>query len=57
VEGIASLESFDVSETQIVTDSILCITRHPRLCNISLAGTLDVHGDRALNYLKGLLLL
>ncbi|XP_012944533.1 uncharacterized protein LOC101862702 [Aplysia californica] len=52
VEGIVSLENLDVSETQIVTDSILCITRHPRLCNISLAGTLDVHGDRALNYLK-----
>ena len=54
VEGLVNLESLDISDTQIVTDSILCLTRLPNLCNISLSGIQAVHGDRALAYLKDL---
>ena len=54
VEEIVHLENLDVSDTQIVTDSILCLTRHQHLCNIVLSGTLNVHGDTALSYLQGI---
>ncbi|GFN75381.1 ubx domain-containing protein 1 [Plakobranchus ocellatus] len=52
IESVSSLETLDLSETHIVTDSVLCLTRLPGLCNISLTGTQFVHGDRALSYLK-----
>ncbi|KAK0043256.1 hypothetical protein Bpfe_027350 [Biomphalaria pfeifferi] len=52
LETVTSLENLDISETNIVTDCILCLTRLPGLSHLSLTGTQDVNGDRALAYLK-----
>ncbi|KAH9500798.1 hypothetical protein Btru_073032, partial [Bulinus truncatus] len=57
LESVTSLENLDISETNIVTDCILCLTRLPRLSHLSLTGTQDVHGDKALFYLKEMKLL
>lgn len=54
IECVQSLETLDLSETHIVTDSVLCLTRLPYLCNLSLTGTHFVQGDLALSYLKDL---
>lgn len=53
IEGIVTLENLDISDTHIVTDSVLCLTRLPLLSHISLTGTQEVNGDQALYYLKG----
>ncbi|XP_059154215.1 uncharacterized protein LOC131939747 [Physella acuta] len=52
IEGIVTLENLDISDTHIVTDSVLCLTRLPHLSHISLTGTQEVNGDQALYYLK-----
>ncbi|KAK3733752.1 hypothetical protein RRG08_026866 [Elysia crispata] len=54
IESVGSLETLDLSETDIRTDSVLCLTRLPHLCNVSLTGTQFVQGDLALSYLKDL---
>ncbi|CAL1546933.1 unnamed protein product [Lymnaea stagnalis] len=52
LDAVTSLENLDISDTHIVTDSVLCLTRLPCLHQISLTGTQDVQGDKALYYLK-----
>uniref|UniRef100_A0A0B7A8P8 UBX domain-containing protein n=1 Tax=Arion vulgaris TaxID=1028688 RepID=A0A0B7A8P8_9EUPU len=51
LDSVVTLENLDISETCIVTDSILFLTRLPNLRHVSLTGTQDVHGDRALYFL------
>lgn len=53
LDGVVTLEDLDISDTYIVTDSVLCLTRLPNLRHVSLTGTQEVHGDKALYYLKG----
>ncbi|RUS73795.1 hypothetical protein EGW08_018434 [Elysia chlorotica] len=54
IESVSRLETLDLSETGIRTDSVLCLTRLPCLVNVSLTGTQFVQGDLALSYLKDL---
>ncbi|XP_071102600.1 uncharacterized protein [Haliotis cracherodii] len=54
IQDLKELEILDVANTDIGTDSLLCLSGHPSLTCLSVANTENVVGDLALQYLTGL---
>ncbi|XP_067649667.1 uncharacterized protein [Haliotis asinina] len=54
IQHLKELEILDFANTDIGTDSLLCLSGHPSLTCLSVANTESVVGDLALQYLTGL---
>lgn len=52
IQELGHLETLDVSHTDIVTDSLLCLRENKCLTCLSISHTEKVNGDQALEYLS-----
>ena len=53
INMLTKLESLNLANTMLITDSLLCLKNHPSVRRLNISSTPQINGDLALEYLQG----